>query len=119
VSLSTFSDSRLKHSIQKSELGLNFILSLKPVTYEYKASGQKGIRYTGLIAQDVEKSLKKLNLEFSGIVKPKNKHDFYAIRYGDFVVPLINSIQEQQEQINQLKSENELLLKRIEKLEGK
>ena len=119
VSWSTFSDRRLKHSIQKSELGLNFILSLKPVTYEYKASGQKGIRYTGLIAQDVEKSLKKLNLEFSGIVKPKNKHDFYAIRYGDFVAPLINSIQEQQEQINQLKSENELLLKRIEKLEEK
>lgn len=119
VSWGTFSDRRLKHSIKESELGLNFILSLKPVTYEYKASGQKGIRYTGLIAQDVEKSLKKLNLEFSGIVKPKNKNDYFAIRYGDFVVPLINSIKEQQEQIIQLKSENEMLLKRIEKLEEK
>ena len=119
VSWSTFSDRRLKRSIKESELGLNFILDLKPVTYEYKAAGQTGIRYTGLIAQDVEKSLKKLNLEFSGIVKPKNKNDYYAIRYGDFVVPLINSIQEQQELIIQLKSENELLLKRIEKLEEK
>jgi cell division protein FtsB len=119
VSWSTFSDRRLKHSFQESELGLNFILSLKPVSYEYKASGQAGIRYTGLIAQDVEKSLKKLNTQFSGLVRPKNKNDFYSIRYGDFVVPLIKSIQEQQEQINQLKSENEMLLERIEKLEQK
>ncbi len=119
VSWSTFSDRRLKHSFQESELGLNFILLLKPVSYEYKAVGQAGIRYTGLIAQDVEKSLKKLNAQFSGLVRPKNKTDFYSIRYGDFVVPLIKSIQEQQEQINQLKSENELLLERIKKLEQK
>ena len=119
VSWSTFSDKRLKHLIKKSELGLNFILALKPVTYEYKALGQKGIRYSGLIAQDVEKTLKKLDLTFSGIVKPQHKNDFYSIRYSDFVLPLINSIQEQQQQIDLLKSENEQLLQRIQKLEEK
>jgi hypothetical protein len=111
VCWSTFSDRRLKYSIQESELGLNFIISLKLGSYEYKAPSQAGIGYTSLIAQDVEKTLRKLNQEFNGIVKIKNRNDYNAFRYGDFVASLINSITEKQ--IIQLKSDNEILLRGI------
>jgi cell division protein FtsB len=48
---------------------------------------------------------------------PKNENDYYGLRYGDFVVPLVKAVQEQQAMIEELKSRNEELLKRIEKLE--
>jgi hypothetical protein len=117
VGWSTFSDKRLKTNIEDFTLGLNFIQQLNPVQYEYKADGQKSIVYAGLIAQDVEKILDKSGLEFSGLVKPKNEADYYSIRYGEFVIPLINAVQEQQLQIDDLKEENKELLKRLEELE--
>jgi hypothetical protein len=119
VSWGTFSDARLKTNVQKSTLGLNFIKSLQPVTYEYKAEGQKGIQYTGLIAQDVEKILNELNLSFSGLVRPTNKNDYYSIRYGDFVIPLITAVKEQQLQIEKLEKENEFLSNKIKAIELK
>src|SRR5574343_553214 len=117
VGWSTFSDKRLKTNITKSELGLEFILSLQPVTYNYKAEGQTNILYTGLIAQDVEKILNSLNTEFSGLVKQQSEYDFYSIRYVEFVLPLINSVQEQQQTIEKLKKENKQLEERLLKLE--
>lgn len=119
VSWSTFSDKRLKENIRPNYLGLNFITRLEPVDYNYKAEGQEGIVYSGLIAQDVEKVLKDLDLPFSGLVRPANENDFYSIRYGDFVIPLINAVQEQQEQIERLEDENRILLERLERIEKK
>ncbi len=90
---------------------MNFVIKLKPVSYNYLAEGQSGIQYTGLIAQDVESSLTELGLKFSGLDKPKNEDDFYSLRYAEFTGPLIKAIQEQQkliedlqQQINELKS---------------
>lgn len=119
VGWSTFSDRRLKTNIVESTLGLEFIKALKPVNYEYKAKGQENIIYSGLIAQDVEKILTSMKLEFSGLVKPKNEFDYYSIRYAEFVIPLINATQEQQEQIEELKKENIELAKKLDELEKK
>jgi cell division protein FtsB len=41
------------------------------------------------------------------------------VRYAEFVVPLVQSVQEQQKMIELLKAQNETLMKRIEKLESK
>lgn len=117
VGWSTFSDARLKTDIRPNTLGLDFILRLNTVDYEYKADGQRNIRYSGLIAQDVEAILNELNTPFSGVVAPKNDHDFYSIRYGDFVIPLIKAVQEQDKKIDALQLENENLRLRIERLE--
>ena len=106
------SDARLKTNVQKSPLGLDFILKLKPITYNSLAPGQEGITYTGLVAQDVEKLLDELGIEFSGLVKPGNEDDSYSLRYATFVMPLIRALQEQQEQIKALQQ-------RIEELEKK
>jgi hypothetical protein len=116
VGWGTFSDRRLKTNIQEEKLGLDFILKLNPMKYQYSALGQEDTFYSGLIAQDVEFLLKEMNLQFSGLVKPKNDSDFYSIRYAEFVVPLINAIQEQQIQIDKLKKQNEILLLELQKI---
>jgi len=50
------SDERIKENISGSELGLDFINSLRPVQYNFKQSSKKRTRY-GLIAQEVSASL--------------------------------------------------------------
>lgn len=70
------------------------------------------ITYTGFIAQDVEKAANETGFDFSGIDKPKNEHDFYGLRYAEFVVPLVKAVQEQQKIIEEL-------TKRIAELEKK
>jgi len=117
VGWSTFSDRRLKSNIRSNNLGLDFINQLKTVNYEFQAEGQKNIRYTGLIAQDVAGVLNKMNAEFSGVVGPKTEKDYYSIRYAAFVTPLIKAVQEQSDQIMKLQNENNSLKERINKLE--
>jgi hypothetical protein len=102
VGWSTFSDRRLKKNITPETLGLDFILDLNPVRYEYKAEGQSGIVYSGLIAQEVELSAANLNTTFSGVVRPQNEDNHYSLRYSEFVIPLIKAIQEQNQKIEEL-----------------
>jgi hypothetical protein len=111
VGWTTYSDQRLKTNINKSNLGLDFILSLNPVSYNYKAAGQKGILYTGLIAQEVDAAAKKAGIEFSAVDK---NGEYWGIRYAELTVPLIKSMQELNDKTQ---SENEALKTRIEKLE--
>jgi hypothetical protein len=47
------------------------------------------IVYTGLIAQEVEQAASELDYDFSGVDAPQNENDHYAIRYAEFVAPLI------------------------------
>ncbi|MBK8497015.1 MAG: tail fiber domain-containing protein [Chitinophagaceae bacterium] len=103
VSWSTLSDGRFKKNIQPSSLGLKFIMELNPVTYNLTDKGQEGNTYTGLVAQEVEKILQEYQSGFSAVTKPENATDRYAIRYADFVMPLINAVKEQQKQIEELK----------------
>lgn len=132
VSWTNLSDGRFKRNIKNDVQGLDFIMKLKPVTYNFdvKAIDQylgihsdtvnwktkydkETIRYTGLIAQDVEQVANEIGYDFSGVDKPKNDSDYYGLRYSDFVMPLIKSIQEQQSQIDTLKSENEELKEQL------
>jgi trimeric autotransporter adhesin len=114
VGWTTFSDLNLKTNINKSTLGLNFILQLNPVTYNYKAEGQKEILYTGLIAQEVDAAAKKTGIAFSGIDKTG---EHWGIRYAELTVPIIKAVQEQNENITAVQEENKQLKLRIEKLE--
>lgn len=51
--------------------------------------------YTGFVAQDVEKAALSVGYEFSGVDKPKDaQQSFYGLRYSDFVVPLVQAVQE-------------------------
>ncbi len=108
------SDFRLKENIVESPLGLDFILTLKPVTFDYKNGGRA---VTGLIAQDVEKAL--AGKTFSGLQKPNEFNKYYSIDYSSFVIPLIKATQEQQKEIDELKAQNDALEARLKIIEEK
>jgi hypothetical protein len=62
-----------------------------------------------LLHQEVEAAMKKSGYNFNGLKTPKTDAGHYAVSYSLFVVPLVKAVQEQQEQIEELKKENELL----------
>ena len=127
VGWTTFSDARIKEDIKEDVPGLNFINRLRPVSYHYnisalhKIQGNKAaisddaavfetIKFTGLIAQEVEAASNLIHYNFSGVDKPTNEQTPYGLRYAEFVVPLIKAVQEmkilidtQQKQIDELK----------------
>lgn len=86
----------------------DFVMALNPVSYQFK-NGESGRTHYGLIAQDVEETMKKLgmtDLDFAGFCKDKkeNSDDYiYGLRYEEFIAPLIKMIQLQQTEIEELK----------------
>jgi len=110
-----YSDFRLKENIKyQNDLGLTFITKLKTFSYNYKADENKR-RRDGLIAQDVEQTLKSLGLQFSGLVIDQDKDKTMNLSYGDFVIPLINSVQELEKKITELTTTIEELKKHEKK----
>ena len=111
VNWTTLSDGRYKTDVQENVVGLDFINQLRPVSYELKS--QKGIRYSGFIAQEVEVVAESIGYDFSGVKKPQNADDIYGLRYAEFVVPLTKAVQEldEQYQVNE-----QVILKNEEKL---
>ncbi len=105
VAWSSFSDARLKSNIVDYEPGLDFIMKLRPVAYNFEGESHQNIRYNGFLAQEVEASMQELGIEFSGMTKPTNDKENYSLRYAEFTVPLVNAVQEQQEEIESLKNE--------------
>ncbi|MCU4188611.1 tail fiber domain-containing protein [Flavobacterium sp. HXWNR29] len=79
---------------------------------------------SGFMAQEVEQAAKELGYEFNGVDVPKSDDDYYGLRYGQFVVPLVKAVQELNEKLDQKQAENDQLRamlleleKRIAKLE--
>jgi trimeric autotransporter adhesin len=127
VAYTTPSDGRYKYNIKEDVKGLDFIMQLRPVTYQFdvqrfdaamggnnmahpvsnalQASYNEAaaIRRTGFIAQEVEQAAIKTGYNFSGINKPKTDKDHYSLSYESFVVPLVKAVQEQNKQIDELK----------------
>lgn len=130
------SDERSKKNVQDSELGLNFIKSLRPVSYKWIEGGKEiekivyrdadgnevdkdaegampaevitksisGERtHFGLLAQEVKAALPE-GIDFGGwvLTDKENPDSQQALRYNQFIAPLIKAIQEQQKQIEEL-----------------
>lgn len=115
------SDERFKTNLRENVPGLDFILKLKPVTYNLDVMAinefldvpehlyserhsqnsiikKSQIVQTGFIAQEVEEAARELGYNFSGVDAPENSESLYGLRYAEFVVPLVKSIQELSEQ---------------------
>jgi hypothetical protein len=103
VAWSNPSDRRLKENIvHTNRLGLDFVNNLQTVSYNYIADKNQ-TRYDGFIAQDIEKLMTDLDIPFSGL--KKSDDGMLSLAYSDFVMPLVNAIQEQQRQIEELKKQ--------------
>ncbi len=54
-----------------------------------------------------------LGYEFSGVHRPRVPTDHYTIGYEQFVVPLVKAVQEQQEQLLEVRAELEAMKMRV------
>ena len=77
------------------------------------------IKYSGFLAQEVERAAKDSGYDFSGVTAPKNAKDLYSLSYEQFVVPLVKAVQEQQVVIDSLKRHNDELEARLKAIESK
>jgi hypothetical protein len=135
VAYSFPSDKRFKYNIKEDVPGLDFVMKLKPVTYNFNTkayddfqsvnlpdtikrlkekqaidfTNSSKIVHTGLLAQDVEQAAKDLGYKFDGVHTPENASDNYSVAYTQFIMPLIKAVQEQQIEILKLKKEIEIL----------
>ncbi len=91
------SDARQKTNIQNSDLGLDFINKLRPVSYNWKSGPDSAVHY-GLIAQETEKAVvdaRHANNDFQvPIVDHDEKTDRYGLRYTELISPVIKAVQE-------------------------
>lgn len=94
------SDGRLKENIQPSDFGLDFINSLRPVSYFWKER-QDGSLHYGFIAQEVEEAVKLAKQKSNRTSEAENAiyqrdpaSDRYSVKYGELVSPAIKAIQE-------------------------
>jgi len=98
TAFNTSSDGRLKDVTGEAK-GLEVINKLNPVSFNWKSSGKSA---QGMIAQEVLEVMPEC-------VSKGEENDYYQMDYSKLVTPLIKAVQEQQEQIEELKQQiNEL-----------
>lgn len=126
------SDEREKVDIAASDLGLDFIAALRPVSYRWRekhletlqdpatraevhVKGPGVRRHYGLLAQQVHDALN--GRDFAGYIHSKDA-DVYALRYHEFIAPLIKAVQEEQAARLALESRLERLAARLATVEA-
>jgi hypothetical protein len=118
--LNVSSDERVKYEIKPSNLGLDFIKSIEPVSYKLKSRDKKiikdefgndvledipGVRpHYGFIAQQIKSVLG--DKDFAGYTHD-TESDLRGLRYEEFISPMVKAIQE-------LSAENDYLKKKLE-----
>jgi hypothetical protein len=113
----TTSDGRFKKDVKENVPGLDFINSLRPVSYEYKSyelqkfllqkdpkklaelkptdfNDAESRTHLGFIAQEVEKIMNDKGYEGDIVKKPVNAQDNYGLAYSEFIPPVVKAIQQ-------------------------
>ena len=109
------SDARLKTIDGSSSRGLNDVLKLKTIRYHYSKGNIRNLPTDetgyGFTAQEVQKI-------YPEAVK-QDKDGYLSLDMHPILVSFVNAFKDQQKQIEDLKKQNELFIKRLEKLEHK
>ena len=102
----TASDKRLKKNVADISYGLNDIMKLNVLQYNYNSDEDNAKKSLGFFAQD-------LNAVIPELVLYQKDADQYSINYAGMSVVAIKAIQEQQVQIEEVKAENVKLKSQI------
>jgi hypothetical protein len=106
INLVTTSDKRNKKDIKDIGYGLDALMSLRPVSYEWRdMPNQK--RTLGLLAQEVSDVIDEVVVEEGG------DYNALGIQYQNLIPVLIKAIQEQQNEIEDRDLENKKLHERL------
>lgn len=113
-----------KINVEEEKLGLDFIVSLNPIRYNFdalafqkevrpfenKIEGYKlenynfakdnGSKYVGLKVEDVA----LVDKEFISTVKLANKEEMYILNYIDLLMPLVNAVKTLKLELEELKN---------------
>lgn len=124
------SDERLKNIEDDFEYGLSHVLQLKPIAFTFKKDAQQ-VRKLGFGAQTSQSVVPEsvydsgncidgydAHPEHEGMNVAKSDDNELGMEYVQLIPVLTKAIQEQQQIIEDLKSQNESLVARIEALEG-
>lgn len=104
VAYYNFSDQRLKTDVKPTTDNLEKILKLEPIEYRWKDGDRDGKKEIGLIAQEVEKIVPEVVRENKRL-SDDDETLYKQVDYEHLVSTLIGAVQEQQKQIDDLKSE--------------
>ena len=102
------SDLRLKKDVQTISNALERVISLRGVNFKWKDELQfeEGLQM-GFIAQEAEEIIPE-------VVRKNN--DSYSIQYAPITAILVEAVKEQQNQIDDLKLENEMLKEKLNEI---
>jgi hypothetical protein len=117
----TMSDKRLKTNITSLHYGINDIMKLQPIEYEFHDAGgfdyvpekisKESVHSIGFIAQDVYEIIPEV------VYKPDDtEKELWGMQYEKLTPVLVKAIQEQQQMINDLQQKLEQQQKTIETL---
>ena len=112
-SLNNASDRRLKRNINNFDYGLEEVLQLNPVTFEYNGKANlrnAGQQQVGLVAQELEKVAPELVSTFTheeenAETKVTKSQDYLMISESSIKYMLVNAVKEQQDKIETLEQE--------------
>ena len=93
------SDEREKRDIVDSSLGLDFVNSLRPVSYRWRSGPNGDTQFFGLTAQEVD----AVAPPGTAFVSKENP-DSWGLSYGEFTAPMIKAIQELDARILELEA---------------
>jgi hypothetical protein len=112
-SWATWSDSRLKDIHGDYEKGLNEIVSLEPVKFNYKKGNACNLPsdqdYVGFVAQDVQKIFPE--------AVSQGKDGYLSLDIHSINMAMVNAVKELKAENDKLKAENEKINSRLVKLE--
>lgn len=94
------SDARYKTDVQGLTLGLDFLKSLRPVSYKLISGNQK--EDWGFIAQEIEEALQ--GREANIIEREQNEEGTYRLRSADLIAVSVKAIQELSDKVQALES---------------
>ena len=99
-SSSVGSDKKFKKNIKDTSYGLSDVMKMRAVEYDW-IEKRKGKHDIGVIAQEIEKIIPEVVQDVKSIGGSEGTHK--VVDYGKLASVLIKAIQEQQQQINELK----------------
>jgi hypothetical protein len=99
------SDIREKDNVNSTDLGLQFIKDLRPVSYKWIG---KQRTHFGFIAQEVNSTLESYNKssnDFAGLITGSTDESAWGLRYNEFIAPMVKAIQELSEKVERLEAQ--------------
>lgn len=123
----TESDRRIKNSVAESELGLNFIKALRPVSYKLNLGGydvtydennlneygnpteirtpKPGARqHYGFIAQEVRGALGDIDAALWELADKEDPNSSQSLKITEFIAPIVKAIQELSAKVDSLEA---------------